>query len=125
MRALTDTWAHLRALAKSHVDPGEILTHLIRLLTTDRHDSFMSMFFVRIDPSLQNLVYASAEHPGFLISSSAGCSSSNEATISYREHEFQTDSRLEQPEKCKHQLLTSFSLLAAEKVSHENKTRTP
>jgi sigma-B regulation protein RsbU (phosphoserine phosphatase) len=70
LRAITDTWAHLRALAKSHVDPGEILTHLNRLLTTDQHDSFMSMFFCRVDPTTRKLIYASAGHPGYLIRSS-------------------------------------------------------
>jgi sigma-B regulation protein RsbU (phosphoserine phosphatase) len=70
LRALTDTWAHLRALAKSHVDPGDILTHLNRLLTNDKYDGFMSMFFCRVDPAARTLTYASAGHPGYLIAAS-------------------------------------------------------
>lgn len=70
LRALTDTWAHLRALAKSHVDPGEILTHLNRLLSTDDYDGFMSMFFCRVDATSRKLVYASAGHPGYVINPS-------------------------------------------------------
>lgn len=70
LRALTDTWAHLRALAKSHVDPGDVLTHLNRLSSMDQYDGFMSMFFCRLDPVRRRLHYASAGHAGYLISSS-------------------------------------------------------
>lgn len=64
---MTDTWAHLRALAKSHVDPGEILTHMNRLLTGDQQEEFISMFYCRIDPTSRSVTYASAGHAGYLI----------------------------------------------------------
>lgn len=59
--------AYLRALAESYDDPGELLTHANRLLTTSHSGHFVTMFLGRLDFHAKSFVYAGAGHRGFLV----------------------------------------------------------
>ncbi len=60
--------SYLRALARTHVDPAEILTKANRLVHDDMEDDrFITLFFARLDPSTRALVYAGAGHEAHLI----------------------------------------------------------
>ncbi len=65
---MAQTQAYLRALAEIHDDPGEILTHVNRLLAVNNTDVFVTLFLGCIDPARQSFVYASAGHRGYLFS---------------------------------------------------------
>lgn len=67
VRALTDTWVHIRRLAKAHADPGEIITHVNQLLSEEEDDGFVSLLFARLDHRVRKITYASAGHKGFLL----------------------------------------------------------
>jgi phosphoserine phosphatase RsbU/P len=63
--------SYLRALARTHVDPAEILTTANRLVHDDMEDDrFITLFFARLDPSTRALVYAGAGHEAHLIDAS-------------------------------------------------------
>lgn len=59
--------AYLRALAESCDDPGELLTHANRLLTTSHSGHFVTVFLGRLDFHTKSFVYAGAGHRGFLV----------------------------------------------------------
>ncbi len=60
--------SYLRALARTYVDPAEILTKASRLVHDDMEDGrFITLFFARLDPSTRALVYAGAGHEAHLI----------------------------------------------------------
>jgi sigma-B regulation protein RsbU (phosphoserine phosphatase) len=61
--------AYLHALADSHGDPGELLTRANRLFTASDSGHFVTMFLGCLDATTHSFVYASAGHPGYLISS--------------------------------------------------------
>lgn len=65
---MAQTQAYLRALAESHADPGELLTHANRLFATSDSGCFVTIFLACIDAEKRTLVYASAGHQGYLIS---------------------------------------------------------
>jgi sigma-B regulation protein RsbU (phosphoserine phosphatase) len=58
----------LRTLAMTHKDPGKILT-LVNEAVYEDTDQFMTMFFVRLNPSTRELVYAAAGHAAYLFDS--------------------------------------------------------
>jgi phosphoenolpyruvate-protein phosphotransferase len=60
--------AYLHALADSYGDPGELLTHANRLFATSNSEHFVTMFLGCVDAATHSFVYASAGHPGYLIS---------------------------------------------------------
>jgi phosphoserine phosphatase RsbU/P len=60
--------AYLRALAESHDDPGELLTHANRLLMRSHFGHFVTVFLGRLDRESNIFVYAGAGHRGYLVS---------------------------------------------------------
>jgi sigma-B regulation protein RsbU (phosphoserine phosphatase) len=57
--------AYLRALAESHTDPGDLLTHANRLFGTENSGHFVTMFLGRLDVEARSFVHAGAGHPGY------------------------------------------------------------
>lgn len=64
---MVETRAILRTLARTELDAGHILTLLNEAIADDiRGNSFITLFFGRLDPRRRLLQYASAGHPGYL-----------------------------------------------------------
>jgi hypothetical protein len=65
---MSEVRAYLRALVLAHDDPGDILTRANALLL-DRmdDDTFVTLFFTRLDPADRSLLYAGAGHEGILL----------------------------------------------------------
>lgn len=60
--------SYLRALARTHADPGEILTRTNGLVHEDMDDGrFATVFFGRLDPAARTFVAAGAGHEAYLI----------------------------------------------------------
>jgi sigma-B regulation protein RsbU (phosphoserine phosphatase) len=66
---IAETRAYVRGHARTHNDPGEILTLVNRDLGEDLSDHhFVTLFFARLDPRRRILGYASAGHcPGCIL----------------------------------------------------------
>lgn len=65
---MVETRAALRVLAGAGIELGEILTRVNRLLARDMQQRlFVTLFIARLDVSRRKLSYASAGHPGYLI----------------------------------------------------------
>ena len=64
------TYAHVRSLAKSHEEPGEILTQVNRFLV-DECDPFVTLLFARSAPSARSLTWINAGHPPGVVLDSA------------------------------------------------------
>ena len=65
---MSETRACLRALAQTYDDVGEILSRVNRMLSADTDDfHFVTLFFVRLDPAAQELVYAGAGQRSYLL----------------------------------------------------------
>lgn len=65
---MVETRAVLHTLARTEMDAGHILTLLNEAIANDiRGNSFVTLFFGRLDPRRRSLQYASAGHPGFLL----------------------------------------------------------
>lgn len=65
---MVETRAVLRTLARTELDAGHILTLLNEALASDIcGNSFVTLFFGRLDPRRRSLQYASAGHRGFLL----------------------------------------------------------
>jgi serine phosphatase RsbU (regulator of sigma subunit) len=61
-----DTRAYLRAFARIHASPGEILTHTNRLLCEDtKGERFVTLFLASIDAQSRKMRFSSAGHRGF------------------------------------------------------------
>lgn len=65
---MSQTQAYLRAMAEIHDDPGELLTHVNRLVAASQSQHFVTLFLGRIDAETRSFVYAGAGHDGYLIS---------------------------------------------------------
>jgi sigma-B regulation protein RsbU (phosphoserine phosphatase) len=62
---ITETRAYLRAFTLTSEDIGRIVALVNRRLVEDTGgDSFVTLFFARLDPRTRFLVYTSAGHPG-------------------------------------------------------------
>ena len=60
----------LRTLVETHSDIGEILSIANRAICEDTdHESFVTVFFARLDPRSRIVLYAGAGHCGFVIES--------------------------------------------------------
>lgn len=60
---MAEARAYLRAFARTHNDPSEILTLTNCVLAEDiEEDRFVTLFLAKIDPRARRLVYASAGH---------------------------------------------------------------
>lgn len=65
--------AYLRALARTHVHPGEILTLVNQLIAADVEQRlFVTLLLVKLDPVARTITYASAGHPTGYILDDAG-----------------------------------------------------
>jgi sigma-B regulation protein RsbU (phosphoserine phosphatase) len=63
--------AYLRVLTRTREDVGEILSIANRLICEDAtHEAFITVFFGCLNPTRRELLYASAGHPGYLLSRS-------------------------------------------------------
>jgi len=63
--------AYLRALASTRPHSGEILMMANRFLAADLEEHrFVTLFFIRLDPTNRSFTYASAGHSGYLVKSS-------------------------------------------------------
>lgn len=70
---MASTRAYVRALARTHTDPGEILTIVNHALAEDiKGDHFVTLTLVRLDPQTRSFTYASAGHPPGYILDPAG-----------------------------------------------------
>lgn len=71
---MVETRAVLRTLARTELDAGHILTLLNEAIANDiRGNSFVTLFFGRLDPQRESLQYASAGHPGYLLHDQRTC----------------------------------------------------
>jgi PAS domain S-box-containing protein len=64
---MSQTQAYLRAISEIHDDPGEILTHVNRLVASSQCQHFVTLFLGRIDVDTRTFVYAGAGHHGYVI----------------------------------------------------------
>jgi serine phosphatase RsbU (regulator of sigma subunit) len=63
-----DTRAYIRAFARTHTSPGEILAHTNRLLCEDtKGERFVTLFFASIQAASRRMRFASAGHRGFFL----------------------------------------------------------
>ncbi len=70
---MAETRALLRVVARNRVDPGEILSRANRVITEDvEGEHYVTLIFVRLDPTTGELVHASAGHPAALVLGSDG-----------------------------------------------------
>ena len=69
---MASTHAHLRSLAQTYTDAGEILAMANASLVRETGDDrFVTLFLGRLDPRTRSFVYASAGHPaGYVLDAS-------------------------------------------------------
>ncbi|WP_168564246.1 PP2C family protein-serine/threonine phosphatase [Crateriforma spongiae] len=65
---MIETRASIRALVMTGMEIGEVLTEVNRLLINDlKHNAFVTLFMVHLDPTGRRCAYSSAGHPGYLV----------------------------------------------------------
>jgi sigma-B regulation protein RsbU (phosphoserine phosphatase) len=79
---MAETRAYLRILALNSLDSGVILTAANRVLSDDvGEDRYVTMFFLRLNPSQRKIAYVNAGHiPGYIIGASGDVISSLKRT---------------------------------------------
>jgi len=70
---MTSLQAKVQALAESHREPAELVTHLNRvLMTTCPENRFVTLFYAVVDPAAGELLYANAGHNPPLVARANG-----------------------------------------------------
>jgi len=79
---MASTHAHLRSLARTYTDAGEILGLVNASLVRETEDDrFVTLLFGRLDPRTRSFVYASAGHPaGYVLDASGSVKACLEST---------------------------------------------